>query len=155
MTTTYEVRQGAYDTIATALSTGLNSLGNGNTAISSAIDFTAAGVDRKQYIDIEVYIASVDLSAQVNPAIYLWILARTDGTNYEDGTAGTPGTIPARPPDAIFPLRAVNAAQRVFQRMILTTPDNGEILVKNAAGAALASSGNTVKYYTYGIEVIG
>jgi len=137
----------AYATIATALTTGLNSLANGNTALSAAIDNSSA---KSFYMDIEVYLASVDLSAQVNPAIYIWLLSRTDGTNFEDGTAGTPGTIPARLPDKIIPLRVVNAAQRVFARGLLMTPDQVEILIKNAGGATLASSANTVKYYTYG-----
>jgi len=146
-----EERWGAYDSIATALSTDLNSLANGSLAISSAIDFTASGVDRKKYMDVEIYLASVNLSGVTNPAIYVWLLARSDGTNYEDGDGST---TPARPPDKVVPLRVVNGAQRVFTRFILTVPDYGKILVKNAAGAALAASGNTVKYYTYGDEII-
>ena len=105
-------------------------------------------------MDIEVYLASVDLSAQINPALYIWIVARSDGSNFEDGSAGTPGTNPARQPDAIVPLRAVNAAQRVFARLVLTTPDQAKILVQNKAGAALAANSNTVKYYTYGEELV-
>ena len=151
---TTEVRWGAYDSIASALTSGLDALGNNNHAISSAIDFTAAGVDRKQYMDIEVYLSSVDLSAQVNPALYIWLVARSDGTNFEDGAAGTPGTNPARQPDCIVPLLAVNAAQRVFARLILTTPDQAKILVLNRSGAALAANSNTIKYYTYGDDLV-
>lgn len=136
----------AYAAIVTALTTELNALGNGNTALSAAIDNSSA---KSFYMDIELYLASVDLSAQTNPAIYIWLLPRTDGTNFEDGTAGTPGTIPARPPDKVIPLRAVNAAQRVFARGLLMTPDQVKILVKNAGGATLAASGSTLKYYTY------
>jgi hypothetical protein len=150
---TTEVRWGAYDNLARALSSGLDSLGNGNTALSAVIDFNAAGADRKQYMDLELSLASVDLSAQTNPAIYVWLLARTDGTNFEDGSAGTPGVVPARAPDAIFPLRAANGAQRVFRRLVLTTPDQGKLLLQNNAGAALAT-GNTLKYYTYGDELV-
>jgi len=146
-----EQRWGAYDSIQTALSTDLNSLANDALAVSSAIDFTAAGVDRKSYMDVEVYLASVDLSGQTNPAIYLWLLPRTDGTNFEDGDGST---TPARSPDKIIPLRTVNGAQRVFARFLLTTPDQGKILIKNETGATLASSGNTVKYYTYGEESV-
>lgn len=136
----------AYATIASALTTGLDALGNGNTALSSAVDNST---NKDFYMDLEVYLASVDLSAQTNPAIYIWLLARTDGTNFEDGSAGTPGTVPARPPDAIVPLRVVNAAQRCFARGVLVTPDQVKILVQNKTGAALAANSNTVKYYTY------
>lgn len=141
-----------YDAIQTALSSGLDALGNGNHALSSAIDFTA--VNSKIYMDIEVYLASVDLSAQVNPALYVWLLRRTDGTNFEDGAAGTPGTTPARQPDAIVPLRVVNAAQRVMAALILTSPDQVKILVQNKAGAALAANSNTLKYYTYSDKAV-
>ena len=142
-----EVTWTSYGSWTTALSTGLNSLANDGLAISSAIDNST---NKDLFIDIEVYLASVDLSSQTNPAIYIWLVARTDGTNFEDGGSSV---APARAPDAIVPLREVNGAQRVFARMLMATPDQFKILVQNKTGAALASSGNTVKYSTYGETV--
>ena len=144
-----EFRWGAYDSIATYETTDLNALANDALVLGAAIDFTAGGVDRKHLMDIELYLASVDLSAQTNPAAYIWIIARTDGTNFEDAAV-----TPARPPDDIIPLRVVNGAQRVFARGLKTTPDQGKILIKNEAGAAWAATGNTLKYYIYGDESI-
>jgi hypothetical protein len=146
-----EVRWGAYDSIVSYLTTELNSLADDANVLGAAIDFTAAGVDRKQYMDVEIYLASVDWSAQTNPCIYLWLLPRTDGTNFEDGAAGTN---PARTPDKIVSMRAVSGAQRIVARLLVTTPDQGKLLVGNRSGAALAASGNTVKYYTYGEELV-
>jgi len=102
-------------------------------------------------MDIEIYLASIDLSSQTNPAIHVWLLARTDGTNFEDGSDSV---TPARAPDKIVPLREVNGAQRVFARFLLTTPDQGKLLIKNKTGTSLASSGNTVKYRLYSQEIV-
>lgn len=147
-----ERRWTAYDALATYLTSELNSIGNGSNVLGAAIDFTAAGVDRVQFLDVEATISTVDLSAQVNPAIYLWVLARTDGTNFEDG--GT-AVNPARQPDGIIPLRAVNTAQqKVFTRLMLTTPDQAKILYGNRAGAGFNSANNTLKYYTYGDSIV-
>ena len=102
-------------------------------------------------MDVEVNLASVDLSGQTNPAIYLWLLARSDGTNYEDGGDSLD---PARPPDAIIPVIISNAAHRVFARRILTTPDYGMLLLENRTGVALASTANTLKYMLYSEEFV-
>jgi len=146
-----ESRWTAYDTIVSYMSTALNSLANSTNVLGDAIDFTTSGTDRKLFVDGEVYLAAVDWSAQTNPAIYLWLLRRTDGTNFEDGASTTD---PARQPDAIVPLRASSAAQRLSFNMMLTNPDQGKILVGNRTGAALASSGNTVKYNIYSVESV-
>lgn len=146
-----EVRWGAYDSITTLLTTELNSLADDGLVLSAAIDFTAAGVDRKQYMDIEIYLASIDLSSQPSPAIYVWIIPRSDGTNFTDGSGSV---TPARRPDKALDIRAVNGAQREMIRFLAPTPDQAKVLIKNVSGAALASSGNTVKYYTYGDELV-
>lgn len=136
----------SYGTWTTALSTEMDSLAVDATAISAAIDNS---VDLKLFMDVEVYIASVDLSAQTNPAIYLWLIGRSNGTDFEDGDSTT---ISPRAPDVVVPLAAVNRAQRVLTRMAVTTPDQFKILVQNKAGADL-STGNTVKYNLYGESV--
>lgn len=141
-----EQRWTAYDALQTYLTTELNTLGIDANKLGAAIDFTTAGSDRKLYLDVEIYLGSVDLSAQTNPAIYLWMLGRTDGTNFEDGSDSVD---PARQPDMIIPLRAFNGVQRVFARFLRTTPDQGKILIENRTGAALAGTLNTVKYRMY------
>jgi len=140
----------AYDSIVSYLTTELNSLADDGNKLGAAIDFAGATPSKKQYMDVEIYLASVDWSAQTNPAIYVWLLPRTDGTNFEDGADAVD---PARAPDKIIAMRAVNGAQRLFARFLLTTPDQGKLLFENKSGAALAASGNTVKYYIYGEDI--
>jgi len=146
-----ELRWTAYDALVSYLSTELDALADDANVLGAAIDFTASGTDRKMYLDIEINLPSIDLSSQTNPAINIWLLARTNGTNYEDGTASID---PARMPDKVVPLREIDAAQRVFARLLLTTPDQGKILIENKSGAALANTGNTVKYMNYGEQLV-
>ena len=146
-----ELRFTTYDSIVTYMTTELDGLANDANKLGAAIDFTASGTDRKMYLDVEVYLASADLSAQTNPAINIWLLARTDGTNFEDGSDTVD---PARMPNKVVALREVNGAQRVFARFLLTTPDQGKLLIENKTGAALAVTGNTVKYMNYSEELV-
>lgn len=132
-----------YGSVQSYLATELNALADDANKLGAAIDNSTA---KDFYMDVEVYLASVDLSAQANPAIYIWYLARTDGTNFEDGADAVD---PARPPDKIIPLRAFNGVQRVFARGILQTPDQGKLLIGNRSGVTLAATGNTVKYRVY------
>lgn len=136
----------AYGTLQSYLTTELNSMGNGSNKLGAAIDFST---NRHFYMDVEVYLASVDLSAQDDPAIYIWLIPRSDGTNFTDGGDSV---TPARPPDKIIQLREVNVAQREMARGLILTPDQGKLLIGNRTGAAFAASGNTVKYRIYSEE---
>ena len=144
-----ELRWTVYNSPVTYLSSELNSLGNNSNKVGSAIDFASA--NRKMYMDIEIYLNTVNLSGQTNPALHLWLLPRTNGSDFEDGSDSI---TPARAPDKIIPLRAENTSQRVFARYLLTTPDQGKLLIKNKAGTSLASSGNTLKYMLYSQEIV-
>jgi hypothetical protein len=142
----------AYDGIATLLSTELNAMADDANVLSAAIDFTEAAKARKPWMDIEIYLPIIDWSAQVNPALYIWVLPTVDGTNYEDGDA-TP-TSPARAPDKIVPLREANSAQRLVARFLLTTPAQAKILIGNRTGAALSGTLNTLRYQLYSREAL-
>lgn len=142
-----EYRWSAPASIQSALTTELNSLADGSNAITGTqVDNTS---NRKTFITLELYLASVDLSAQDNPAVYVWFLLEVDGTNQEDGGASTD---PAKQPDAIIPLREVSATQRVIIPNIVCSPYEFDILAGNRTGAALAASGNTLKYRFHSME---
>lgn len=141
-----ENRWTEYDVIQTYLSS--QSIANNANKLGAAIDFAASGSDRKLLLDVEIYLASVDLSAVTNPGLYIWLLRRTDGTNFEDGADAID---PARQPDAIIPLREFNGVQRVSAQRILTTPDQGKILIENQSGATVVI---TMKYNLYSEESI-
>lgn len=132
----------APEAIATALDTGLNGLA-ANAAANSAEVANETGL--YPYIDLELVLASVDYSAATGLAVYVWFLTQADGTNYEDGSATGP-IIPARPPDGIFALRAVNAAQRVVLNNMPLPALDFTILLQNKVSAAFAANSNTLKY---------
>lgn len=129
---------------ASLLTTGLDSLANGSGAISSAQDNTGGEL----YGAFELYLASVDLSAQTNPAVYVYYAWEVDGSNYEDGGAAVE---PQKMADVIIPLREVSGAQRVIVPAIIPT-GSWKVLAFNHSGAALASSGNTLKVATFSTE---
>ena len=149
-----ETRWTAYDTlVSTYFDSGadLNTLGIDANKLGAAINFAASGADRKIYMNVEVYLPSVDLSGQTNPAINLWLLAMTDGTNYEDGGNSVD---PARPPDAIIPIIASSAIHRGFAQRILTTPGYGKILIENRSCVAFTATGNKVQYRLFSEEQV-
>ncbi len=148
MTTTFKWLAG--EGAQSALTTELNSLANGNTALSAAINNDA---DLYEYIDLELYLAS--FATSTSPWIAIWILASVDGSNYEDGSAGTPGTIPDRQPDAIIPLKAsTTSAWRRCAVNIPIPPLKLKLLLNNQTGATFASSGNTLKYNRHNEQVV-
>jgi hypothetical protein len=163
--------------VQVALSSQLNALGNGNTALSAAISNSA---NLSFFMDLVLNLATVNLagsasalaanknimfnalpggfrpgmnresqSGATTPTVLIWLLSCVDGVNYEDGTAGTPGIIPARQPDAVIQLRSVNGPQIVNFREINLPPGTFKILLKNNTQAALAASGNSLSYNMY------
>lgn len=127
----------AYGSETIVLSTGLNSLADGSSATGSEIDNTTA---LDMFLDIEVYLASVDLSGQTAPYVTVHRIASTDGTNYEDTSAA---------PAFTALIAETSAAHRVLITGVPMTPGKMKLVLTNNTGAALAASGNTVKYRAY------
>ena len=144
-----EKRWTAYDSIQTYFSTELDSLADDARALGDLIDFTATGTDQKIYMDIELYLAQIDLTSQHNPSVYIWVLRKFPGSTTEDGWTNAS---PARSPEVIIPLRTVNYANRAISSLVLTTPHQGRILLQNKSGVTWASSGNTLKYSIYSLQ---
>jgi len=130
-------------TIATLLSTELNSLANNALNISSSYSSSAGFL----FAELELLV-TYGTNPTANTAVVVWLLRAPDGTNFEDG--GTSVT-PIRGPDAVFPLRAVTTAQRIVRRVVIP-PGTFQALLKNdGTGQTMAASGNTLKIlpFTY------
>jgi hypothetical protein len=134
----------------TLMDTDLNTLGINYINVGVVIiDNTT---NRYLYAEFEVYLPSVDLSAQVNPAIELYLIPSYDGTNYAD--TGTDGATTPVPPAqylvAVMGVAVSNAAHRAVSPHILIDPIKYTPVVINKTGVALAGTLNTLKasYYT-------
>ena len=138
--TTYTTRGSA----ANLLSTEMNSLADGSLVISTSEFDNSSNLDL--LCDVEFNLASIDLSAQTSPAVYIWFINNLSGQ--ENGGAGV---TPARAPDVIIPLRAVSAAQVVSIAGLPCPNISFDTVIKNNTGVAFASSGTTLKIETYGL----
>jgi hypothetical protein len=128
------------DTLATALSTELNSLANNTySALSATID-NEAGLF--QYIDLELFIAAQGVARSSGAWVGVYIAAAVDPTP----------TFPDTSNDAFaellaaFQLDAATTARRLTKTNIVIPPLKFQLYVKNNTGQAFAATGNTLKY---------
>src|SRR5262245_50027807 len=128
------------ETLTTALSTELNSLADGSfCTASSAIDNSVA--TRYPYIMLELVLASL------SPASGAYVDGRNayaaDGTNSADHAKilQTSGWLATSHLDT-----TATTAQRIPPLIKSILPMKFKLAVRNKAGVALASSGNTLKY---------
>lgn len=146
--------------LTSLLTTSLNSLADDTTddGAQTAIDNETTNLCT--HMDLEFTIASVNLSASVNPAIWVYLIESVDGGTdfdiYTDGTA-TAGLMP--PTDKLIAIMGVRPgagaeAKTVVKSMIPIPPGQFKLLVRNKCGAALAASGNILAYRTYNLNQV-
>jgi len=134
----------------TLMSTGLNSLANDAVEVGSVLPDNAT--NRYFYAVFELVLATVDLSAQTNPGVELYLVPSYDGTNYAD--TGTDASTTVYPPAqylvCILGVAETSAAHRAVSPHIIIDPFKYTPVVINKTGAALNAAGNTLKskYYT-------
>jgi len=134
----------------TLVSTDLNALADNAVNVGAVLPDNTS--NRYFYAVFELVLASVDLSAQTNPGVELFMVPSYDGTNY--GDVGTDASTTVYPPRqyqvCVFGVAETNAAHRAVSPHILLDPLKYTPVVINKTGAALAATGNTIKskYYT-------
>ena len=139
------------------LTTTLNSLANNVIDIGAAINNQT---NLCTFMDLEVTLASVDLSSQTNPSITIYLFESVDGgTDYdtnEDGVSAATDIPTADKICAILGLRVDTAAEAktAVKSMIPIPPGYFKLGFRNTTGATLAASGNVLAYRTYNIQSV-
>lgn len=136
----------AYETIASLLTTELNSLANAAYSAASAAQ-GADGTGGPLYGDFELVLGSLD------PTVYtvaeLYILRSADGTNYEDAPSSTnPGGGMLA---GTFIGSDASAAHRIVLGGVSLPPGLWKAVLKNTSGVAFTASANTLKVRPYNL----
>ena len=140
--------------LATIMDTDLNSLAN------DAVNIGAVMIDNTTHkhhnLVAELYLATVDLSAQTGLTVELYLVPSIDGTNYCD--AGTDASTTDLPPGSAhigtFYIQKTSAVHRtaIVCKECLQALKYKPVLI-NKTGVAFNSSGNILKTRTNSDQV--
>lgn len=132
-----------------AASTVFSSIGALTASGGKAITTTAVSGNRERWSDWELVVTFAS-APTLYDGVEVYFLPSVDGTNYSDG--GT-SIDPSIGPAAVFPVRAVTAAQRIVARQVQLPTTPFHVLVRNGATQAFSSGTHTLKYVSYNEEV--
>ena len=140
------------------LNSSLNSLANDTTddGGQTAIDNTT---NRYTHADFELHLASVDLSAQTAPCIWVYMLVSIDGGTVFDQFTDATADVDLFPPQSKvickLDVRNGNGAETkdsICYAVPDIPPEHIKFALHNKTGAALAASGNTFAYRLYSLD---
>ncbi len=144
-------------TIATLMTTELNSLANGSGAIASAGYDNGANLYLYGWFELSVTFGTAPTA---NSTVSLYLVPAPDGTNYDDAITGAS---PFASPDmyvGAFVLRAVTTAQKISlgksgpMGLIALPPVPFKAYLINNSGQAFPASGSTLKMVPYRIQSV-
>lgn len=130
---------------------GLKNLGSSYTALGAEIDNSAGN----QYGFFQLSVRGADVF-HIGDFISVYFLKAVDGTNYEDGSAGSPGTVPSRSAELIFSVRLVNTQQKITIGPVLLPPCKFKCLVVNNTnhGFTNTDNENVLVYYPVNDNIV-
>lgn len=136
---------------------------NLNALADNAIEYAGSQVidnedaNHDTFMDLKLELGSIDLSAQTNPCVVIYMIESVDGgTDYdtaEDANTADDEMPAADKIVAIFGLRPNDAAEAkvAHKTMIPIPPVHFKLALRNKTGVTLAASDttNTLEYRTY------
>lgn len=140
---------------ASYLAATLNSLANNTTDLGIEINNES---DLCTFMDLELYLASLDLSSEVNPAVVIYLLESIDGgTHFDTGEDGVSAETDVPTADKIltqFGLRVNTGAEEkhAIKSLLPIPPGRFKLLLRNKTGVAFAAANNTLYYRTYNLK---
>ncbi len=133
----------------------LNSLANGSNCAIGAVDNHTAG-NNGYLVDFTIVGASSGVSATGTVVFYLIQAPNNSGSagTYTDGISVTGSSVTLANARAVYTANLTANSQTIndcFRLPVVDPAQFWSLVVKNASGAAFASSGNTMYYtpYTY------
>ena len=139
------------------LTTTLNSLANDTTDLGAAINNES---NLCTFMDLELTLASLDLSSQSNPSVTVFMLESIDGgTDFDTGDDAVSADASMPPADkicTIFNLRPGTGAEAktAVKSIIPIPPGRFKLMLRNKTGVAFAASGNVLSYRTYNSNIV-
>ena len=130
--------------IASALTTDLNSLANGSASAASAALDNTSNLDL--YHDLTLTVAAQGSARSAGATVSVYLVMALDGTNYDDVNATTAELV------AVFPLDAATTARQATRRDIPVPPGLFKYFVVNNTGQAFAASGSLLEFRAHSIE---
>ncbi len=149
--------EGATVSLTSYLTATLNSLANNTTDIGVAINNES---NLCTFMDLELTLASLNLSAQTNPSVVAYLLESVDGgTDFDTGSDNESADDNCPPADkicAIFGLRPYSGAEAktAIKSMIPIPPGRFKLMIRNKTGVAFGASGNVLAYRTYNLQSV-
>jgi hypothetical protein len=135
--------------IASLMTTELNSLANNAAALGAEYDNTS-GLYLYGMFELLVTFGTNPTAASTCD---LYIIAAPDGTNYTQNSTGASGAAPFTAYVGSFPLLASTSAQRLqlggVNSPIVIPPTKFKAWLLNRSGQTMAASGNTLKMVPY------
>lgn len=139
------------------LTTELNACANNKIVVGGAINNET---NLCTFLDIEVYLASLDVSGQVNPAVVIYLLESIDaGTHFDTGEDGVTADVDMPAQDKIITtlgMRKNTGAEvkHLIKSMIPIPPGRWKLAQRNKTGVAFAGTLNTLYYRTYNLKSV-
>jgi hypothetical protein len=141
-----------------SLTTTLNSLAINTT------DLAATAINNETnlctFMDLELTLASLDLSGQTAPNVTIYLIESIDGgTDFDTASDAVSADASIPPADkiiAIIGLRPGTGAEAktAVKSMIPIPPGRFKLMVRNTTGVQFAASGNILAYRTYNIQSV-
>lgn len=139
------------------LTTELNACANNKIVLGAEINNET---DLCTYMDLELYLASLDLSGESNPAVVIYLIESIDGgTHFDTAEDGVTADTDMPTPDKIITqmgLRVNTGAEvkHAIQSMIPIPPGRWKLAPRNKTGVAFAGTLNTLYYRTYNLKAV-
>jgi hypothetical protein len=139
------------------LTTTLNSLANNTTDLGAEINNET---NLCTFMDLELTLASLDISGQASPAVVVYMLESIDGgTDFDTGDDAVSADASMPPTDKIcaqLGLRPGTGAEAklAVKSVIPIPPGRFKLMLRNKTGVAFGATGNILAYRTYNLKAV-